>query len=473
MNEIRRPLKYSIIVGCLLFILSLCLALNISVYMNQRNSLYERHQAYIRDLLHFVASNMDVDDLKKCVETGQKSEQFHKTQAFLDNIKDSYEINYVYVIIPVNTSDRDNIMNVIAGMSTYEKKYQPDMKVQLGGLTGTDYTAEIAALYYNAMNNRGEITFFEDNLDRFGWAYTGVLPLLDSRGQFFAELCVDVSSTKIHDDLARQTIINVVVIVGLGVLFTLIFIFWVNSQVINPIAALERGMSELAGKSHGQRDVNRIAIAAPEIHSGNEIEALCNSAVKMADDIRDYVSEILAAESALESAQNEVERMNQLASRDALTGIRNKMAYDEELKKITRELEDGEEKFGIAIVDLNYLKRINDTFGHDKGNIAIKKLCYIVCHVFAHSPVFRIGGDEFAVILKGVDYDNVDNLIAEYYEQEDKMAKDETLESWEKISAAIGYSVFDKTVDNCVESVFERADAAMYEKKRQMKEDMM
>ena len=165
MNEIRRPLKYSIILGCLLFILSLCLALNISVYMNQRNSLYERHQAYIRDLLHFVASNMDVDDLKKCVETGQKSEQFHKTQAFLDNIKDSYEISYVYVIIPMNTSDRDNIMNVIAGMSTYEKKYQPDMKVQLGGLTGTDYTAEIAALYYNAMNNRGEITFFEDNLD--------------------------------------------------------------------------------------------------------------------------------------------------------------------------------------------------------------------------------------------------------------------------------------------------------------------
>ncbi len=469
MNEIRRPLKYSIMFGCLLFILSLCLALNISVYMNYRNSLYERHQAYIRDLLHFVASNTDVDDLKKCIETGEKSEQFHKLQAFLDNIKDSYEINYVYIIIPVNTSDRDNIMNVIAGMSTYEKKYQPDMEVQLGGLTGTDYTAEIAALYYNAMNNKGEITYFEDDMDRFGWAYTGVLPLLDSHGQFFAELCVDVSSTKIHEDLVKQTIINVAVIVGLGVLFTLIFIFWVNSQVIKPIAALERGMSEFAEKSHGQRDVSQIAISAPEIHSGNEIEALCNSVVKMADDIRNYVSEILAAESALASAQNEVERMNQLASRDALTGIRNKMAYDEEIKKITWEMESGEDKFGIAVVDLNFLKRINDTFGHDKGNIAIKKLCYIVCHVFAHSPVFRIGGDEFAVILKGSDYDNVDDLIAEYYAQEEKLAKDETLEYWEKISAAIGYSFFDRMVDNCVESVFKRADAAMYEKKRQMK----
>ena len=87
MNEIRRPLKYSIMPGCLPFILSLCLALNISVYMNYRNSLYDRHQAYIRDLLHFIASNMDVDDLKKCVETGEKSKHFHELQAFLDNLK--------------------------------------------------------------------------------------------------------------------------------------------------------------------------------------------------------------------------------------------------------------------------------------------------------------------------------------------------------------------------------------------------
>ncbi len=469
MNNIRRPLKYSIMLGCLLFILALGLVLNVSVYMNYRNSLYERHQAYVRDLLHFVASNMDVDDLKKCVETGQKSKHFHEMQAFLDNIKDNYEINYVYVIIPVNTSDHDNIMNVIAGMSSYEKKFQPDMEVQLGGLTGTDYTAEIAALYYNAMNTKGEITYFEDDLDRFGWAYTGVLPLLDSRGNFFAELCVDVSSTRIHDDLRRQTIINVAVIVGLGVLFTILFILWVNSQVIEPIAALERGMSEFAGKSHGQRDISQLAIKAPEIHSGNEIESLCHNVVKMADDIRSYVSEILKTESALESAQNEVERMNQLANRDALTGIRNKMAYDEELKKLAWEIESGDGQFGLAVVDLNFLKRINDTFGHDKGNVAIKKLCYIICHIFAHSPVFRIGGDEFAIILKGTDYENVDALIAEYYAQEEKLEKDNTLEYWEKISAAIGYSRFDKMVDNCVESVFKRADAAMYEKKRQMK----
>ena len=88
MNEIRRPLKYSIMPGCLLFILSLCLALNISVYMNYRNSLCDRHQAYIRDLLHFVASNMDVDDLKNTSKPAKSPNISMNCKRFLTTSKD-------------------------------------------------------------------------------------------------------------------------------------------------------------------------------------------------------------------------------------------------------------------------------------------------------------------------------------------------------------------------------------------------
>lgn len=66
------------------------------------------------------------------------------------------------------------------------------------------------------------------------------------------------------------------------------------------------------------------------------------------------------------------------------------------------------------MIDLNYLKLINDNFGHDKGNIAIKKICNIVCVTFKHSPVFRIGGDEFVVILENEDYDNIHTLIKQF-----------------------------------------------------------
>ena len=89
MNELRRPLKYSIMPGCLLFILSLCLALNISVYMNYQNSLYDRHQAYIRDLLHFVTSDMDVDDLKNASKPAKRPTISMNCKRFLTTSRDN------------------------------------------------------------------------------------------------------------------------------------------------------------------------------------------------------------------------------------------------------------------------------------------------------------------------------------------------------------------------------------------------
>lgn len=90
-------------------------------------------------------------------------------------------------------------------------------------------------------------------------------------------------------------------------------------------------------------------------------------------------------------------------------------------------------------LDLNFLKVINDTYGHEKGDISIKTICRIVCNVFDHSPVFRVGGDEFVVILMNEDLNNV------------------------------GYAVYEKGVDNTADDVFERADANMYADKAAQK----
>ena len=67
-------------------------------------------------------------------------------------------------------------------------------------------------------------------------------------------------------------------------------------------------------------------------------------------------------------------------------------------------------------MDANNLKMINDNYGHGAGDEYIKGCCKILCDVFCHSPVFRIGGDEFAVILKGRDYHNRNDLMKEIKE---------------------------------------------------------
>ncbi len=134
-----------------------------------------------------------------------------------------------------------------------------------------------------------------------------------------------------------------------------------------------------------------------------------------------------------------------------------------------KELFDSEyqKKYGTKV--LNFLKRVNDTYGHDKGNVMIRKCSRMVCDIFKHSPVFRIGGDEFVVILQGHDYEHIDDLRREMEQQMNEWAKDDSLKNWEKVSAAFGYASYDPEQDNNADSVFKRADKAMYHNKKEMK----
>ena len=186
-------------------------------------------------------------------------------------------------------------------------------------------------------------------------------------------------------------------------------------------------------------------------------------------ELENYMRNLLETAKELRDTQQKVDAVSELATKDALTGIRNKTAYDSEVAQMDWQIGEGTAEFAIAMIDLNYLKRINDTFGHEQGNIAIKKLCYIVCHVFTHSPVFRIGGDEFVAILKNDDYKNRVQLVKDFNKGLEDLAKDDKLEVWEKVSASIGLADFDKTIDHNVANVFARADKAMYQRKKEMK----
>lgn len=181
------------------------------------------------------------------------------------------------------------------------------------------------------------------------------------------------------------------------------------------------------------------------------------------------VDRLKATSASLRDSRQETARLTEIATTDPLTGVRNKTSYDSEIQKIDSSIADGETDFGIAMVDLNFLKKINDVYGHEKGNIAITKVCATICNVFAHSPVYRVGGDEFVVVLKNRDFHNISDLVSEFNARIAKLRNDTTLEPWERISAAIGYALFDPQLDSKSDTVFMRADKAMYEHKKAMK----
>ncbi|MBO6214720.1 MAG: GGDEF domain-containing protein, partial [Lachnospiraceae bacterium] len=201
----------------------------------------------------------------------------------------------------------------------------------------------------------------------------------------------------------------------------------------------------------------------------DEIATLSAQIAGMIRDIHAYINNLTQTNEALDKANDTAARMSALAQRDPLTGIRNRNGYNAEMSKLEKEIKKGGCEFGIAMIDLNYLKVTNDTYGHEKGNIAIKKLSNIVCHVFDHSPVFRIGGDEFVVVLRNDDYRKRETLQELFMAKLQESQDDPTLEPWEKVSASIGIAIYEPARDKGTETVFKRADAKMYENKKEMK----
>ena len=166
--------------------------------------------------------------------------------------------------------------------------------------------------------------------------------------------------------------------------------------------------------------------------------------------------------------QKELSRANEMARRDELTRTRNKTAYQEMEQDLQKIVDDKSAAFGIVICDINDLKTTNDTKGHKAGDELIKDSCKMICQIFSHSPVFRIGGDEFAVILKGADYDDRDALLSTLRSQVETHV---TL--GEGPVVASGIALFDPNSDKTVREIFERADVQMYTVKTALKEQKL
>lgn len=214
------------------------------------------------------------------------------------------------------------------------------------------------------------------------------------------------------------------------------------------------------------RPLERLVLASRQISEGDYD-------VKLTYRGNDEVGELTAAFSQMaDQMKGFIRDLNSRAYKDALTSVSNKGAFGRyvgDLDEKIRSAEPGSEPpFAIAVFDCNDLKFINDTYGHDKGDIYIQSACRLICKVFAHSPVFRIGGDEFAVILRGDDFENRETLEKQFIERAGQTCS-ETADPWVQIRMAKGIAVYDPKEDNGTGTVLRRADEAMYRDKRETK----
>ncbi|SMG26265.1 diguanylate cyclase [Fibrobacter sp. UWB13] len=289
--------------------------------------------------------------------------------------------------------------------------------------------AEGAVVYHPTLPNGLTFKPEEDQIELSNSLYNGmnlitVAPILEINAQ--------------RDKHIRQSIIFILLLLGFTTAITIFF----SRSITKPLKELTTEAKKMI-----TGDMN----AEFNIRQNDEIGELAKSFAAAKFHIIQHMKQ-----------------MQGLAFQDSLTGVRNKMAYDNYIAELESRIESGEVKsYGIAILDTNNLKEINDTYGHENGNAYLVNSCKLICQIFTHSPVFRIGGDEFLVVLTGRDLDNHHELMSQLKESMD-LTKNASF-PWKQISIACGLAIASYAKATTIADTFNKADKNMYINKREIK----
>lgn len=262
------------------------------------------------------------------------------------------------------------------------------------------------------------------------------------------------------------------IVVWIVLLFLIMFtsIVWMqqtNNQAINEVQdKVEAKFREHVDEHHPETAKRNEADAERYVTSemsALNITLIRNNVIRIIM-IVFAVAILFAVYSLMMKRQREFQRMQDMAYKDGMTGVNNYNAYERMELHMDEEIASGFiSEFAIVICDLNGLKNINDTEGHAKGDEYIREACALICEIYSHSPVYRIGGDEFAVILRGRDFDNRDALMKRLCESNCCHQQD----GGPVIAAGMAEYLTD--TDKSLDMVFIRADSAMYQNKKELK----
>ena len=254
---------------------------------------------------------------------------------------------------------------------------------------------------------------------------------------------------------------SITVWVALLALVLFVSLIWMRQSMIDANDEMLRNVQDWYGAS-GSLGSERLADSRFIEQQMDELERANTRTVVMAVGMFGFALLImLTNHSYMMRRSRETEA---LANTDPMTGVKSKLAWyarEKEYNTLIEESRMGD--FSVAVCDVNGLKKINDTLGHKAGDAYIMESCRMICEIFQHSPVYRVGGDEFVVFLSGRDHLVRQELMRTLHER--------SVEHIDAGGAVVsgGLADFDPAGDHNVHDVFERADALMYEEKMLLK----
>jgi diguanylate cyclase (GGDEF)-like protein len=276
------------------------------------------------------------------------------------------------------------------------------------------------------------------------YVYDGVLKeavWLPLSNGMYLNITVPISETQGE---WRGLIINILISAVIAMIAAGVFLVFTLGLITKPLEQLTEAAEQI---DKGNFDVDL------QYNKDDEIGRLTKSFKKLSGNMKAHIN-----------------ALNEQAFIDSLTHVRNKGAFLLAIEELQEQINNGsvDPNFALGEFDCDGLKRINDEYGHDKGDIYLKKACRTISDVFKRSPIYRVGGDEFFIILKNEDFNNKDFLLGRLdivIDEINASAK----EPWEQVWLSRGFAIYDPANDNIVQKIMQRADMLMYENKRERK----
>lgn len=240
---------------------------------------------------------------------------------------------------------------------------------------------------------------------------------------------------KLISSLKTITILTLIVLIIVLAITTFIF----TKAITKPINQIIEAFEEL-GKGNFIKKLN--------IESTNEFHNLSKIYNKAIDD--------------LQKLTFSVEKLSIISSTDYLTKIYNRQKFLEELKENITRIKRTKENLSLAMIDIDFFKRINDTYGHNIGDLVLKQFTNIIKNELRQSDIFaRWGGEEFIILFINTDI-NQAKVVSEKIRKSIEKTKFNHID---KLTCSIGVSQYKNTKEESVNSFIERSDIALYKAK--------
>ena len=218
----------SIALMCSLFIVVLVLVLSAVSYILHTRAMYRNINEQMTSILNYIESCIDDDDMAECARTWTESEKYQEARILFDTFIDTYtNIHYLYIIKPLEPGDPVRVRSILSANSTYEKQYEPESVLYIGDGEESWYDEETAQTLRQIIAGNKDVFF----LDKTEWGtdYTLARPLLNSKGEHYGLLCVDIDIHDIQAMINRYINYNVIFIIALGVIFIFVFLACLSS----------------------------------------------------------------------------------------------------------------------------------------------------------------------------------------------------------------------------------------------------